>query len=281
MSEKTSEIDLKELFIGFFIIIYKNFMLILICGIVGALLGLGYLLLSKKTYESKMLVNSALLTISFAGEIVSGLNVQVDQKNYAALARALQITEEQARNVSRFEVKNLFEDQVKPLVEADKHDLVFTAKTTDATLFPLLEKGIIQYIENNEFVKIRIEQRKQYYRELIAKVNEEINDLEALKERMFKGDFLQGMKGNIMFDPTSIHNKILDLTKENLRQKNDLILADNFHVISGFSAISHPKIARKSIFMSVGGFIGLIIAFMIIGFRHITREVKVREQLTN
>lgn len=277
MQEKMSEIDIKDLFFQFAFIIKRELKLIIIFLITGILLGLAYASFSKKVYESKMVINSSLLTFSFTEEIFNNLNLLIHERNTKALSENLNLTSEIADKLVEFEAKSLIEDRINPLKEGEKNTLIIKAKTLDPNIFSQVQQSIINYFENNAFVKIRIEQRREYYRETIKKVNSEITDLEEFKTKLQKGEFLQNMKGNIMFDPTSVNSKILELTKENIGNRHALSLADNIQVINGFTAISQPVWPRKSISMFVGGVMGIAIAFTIVFTKIIVREVKLKE----
>lgn len=279
MAEKTSEIDLVKAFRASISFTYQRRKLLILSFLLGAIAGLIYSVLTRKVYESRMLINSTLLTVSFTEEIVSNtFNIMLANKQCLLLSRALSISEEQCRELISFDVRELIEDITKPLAEGDKHDLIIKVRTYDPAIFPLVEKGIINYLEQNEFVKIRTEQRKEYYRELVQKVEEEIRDLEDFKRRLQRGDFLENMKGNLMFDPTSVDTKILELTKENIRNRQSLELAGNIHVINSFSAVGQPALSRKSVWMIIGSLVGLLIGFSISFFGWIRREAGKNEQ---
>jgi hypothetical protein len=98
-----------------------------------------------------------------------------------------------------------------------------TAKVLKKDILPRLQEGIITYLRNNEYVRIRVEQRKKYTIEIIKKIDEQLSGLEQLKSRITKGELTQGGKENlVLFDPTSVHTKIVELTKERTNLQNSL-----------------------------------------------------------
>ena len=78
---------------------------------------------------------------------------------------------------------------------------------------PDLQKGLISYLENNEFVKTRVNQKKDYLKQTISKLEQEIKDLEILKSDVYSVNFFKKANGNAEFDPTTINSKIIELTK--------------------------------------------------------------------
>ena len=48
-------------------------------------------------------------------------------------------------------------------------------------------------------------------------------------------------KGNVMFDPTIVNSKIVELTKEKITLQNSLALANSVQVVEGFSRFERPS----------------------------------------
>ena len=48
---------------------------------------------------------------------------------------------------------------------------------------------------------------------------------------------LRKRKGNVMFDPTIVNSKIVELTKEKITLQNNLALVNSVQVIEGFFKI--------------------------------------------
>ncbi len=113
--------------------------------------------------------------------------------------------------------------------------------------YPIFKMVLVHYLENNEFVKIRVEQNKNYLKQMLAKLEQEIKDMEEFKLKIFNGEFFQSAKGNVMFDPTIVNSKILELTKEKINLQNNLALANSVQVIEGFTTFERPSSPKLSI----------------------------------
>ena len=70
---------------------------------------------------------------------------------------------------------------------------------------------------------------------MIASVDKEIKDMEQLKARIANGEFFQATKGNVMFDPTTVNSKIIELTERKIDYENKLQLSNSVQVIEGFT----------------------------------------------
>lgn len=275
--KQIDELDLQKLFYDIVITIKNYNKLILACCIIGILAGVAYSLLSKKVYESKMLVSSSLLSLTYADEVLGNINLIIAEKNTERAAAELNLSQDVVKKIAFVDIESALDDKAEQLKENEKIFLRITAKTTDPSIFPELQKGLIYYLENNQFVKVRIEQRKRYYKELISKVNSELKDLEEFKQRLLKGDFFEAAKGNLMFDPTIVNSKILELTKEKINYENSLMIADNIQLINGFTASSQPRWPKKTLSIITGAFFGLFLAAIIIVFRLLNSKIKTIE----
>ncbi len=125
---------------------------------------------------------------------------------------------------------------------------------------------MISLFENNEFVKKRIIQKKDFLTKTISKLEQEINDLEVLKADVYSGAFFKKANGNAEFDPTTINTVILELTKEKITAQHDLELANSVHVVEGvvkYQRHSKPKLSLSLVAGSTVGlfFVGLLLAF--------------------
>lgn len=277
MQENKSEIDLRDVFYQFALTVKLNLKLILILIVTGMLLGLVYSYYSKKIYEGRLIVQSGLLTLSFTDGIFANINSLIRENNIEQLSRDLHISAENAESLVKFEVSNLIEDKTNTLKEGEKNSLLIKVQTTDPDIFPQVQTGLITYIENNPFVKIRVQQRNEFLKEMIAKTEAEISDLEKLKMKIFQGDFMKSSDGNMMFDPTSVTVRILELTKEKINSQHSLALSNNTHVIDPITATTQPAWPRKSVVLMIGSIFGLVAAFLIIFITTVSENLKSRQ----
>jgi LPS O-antigen subunit length determinant protein (WzzB/FepE family) len=261
--KNSGEIDLVELFLKGINIIRANFWLIVLFFCLGTALGVGYYYSSNKVYESKMVISSGILTQSYSENLIERLTRHRREMNFDAIMNLLGVSEKTARSVANLDIENIL--KTPDLKEPD--DFIITAYVLDQDVLPELQKGLIHYIESNEFVKIRVEQNKSYLKQTLAKLDQEIRDIEELKQKIASGEFFQSARGNIMFDPTTVNSKILDLTKERINLQNSLALSNSVEVIEGFSKFQRPSSPKLSISMLSGSFIGLFFVGVLIAFK--------------
>lgn len=276
--QTSDEIDLLELLAKFVITIKSNFKLIVGAFVVGSLLGLAYNQFVPKNYESRMLVSSTILTESLSKTLTEDLFKLVKENNLTALSDKLKISSEVASKIGKIEIKNALEKS-EGIKEAEKNNLTIICQSSDNTIWPDLQAGIINYFENNPYVKIRVEQRKSYYTEIIQKIDKELIDLNELKSRITNGQPVKsGNENLVLFDPTTVNTKIIELNKERFNYKNELETINSVQVVEGFTVFQKPIGPKLSISLAAGSSFGLFIVAIIIAYKSLRKIVRLSEE---
>jgi hypothetical protein len=269
-AKNRDEIDLMELFLKGVNVIRANFWLVVVFFCIGLVLGFIFYSTSTRIYEAKMVIASGILTSSYSKNLIEKLNTHRRENNQAAMKALLNVSDEVVQKFSYADIDPL--SKADELKETDR--FIITARVLDRKIFPELQKGLVQYLENNEFVKIRVEQNKNYYQQMLAKIDSEIKDMEEFKQRIINGQFFQSAKGNVMFDPTTVNSKILELTKERINLQNSLALANSVQVIEGFTPFERPVSPKLSISLASGAVLGVVGASIVLFIKTIRRLLK-------
>lgn len=270
---KNDEIDLMTVVLSTINIFRANFWLILSFFLVGILIGIGHYYSSRKVYENKMVISSTILTKSYGKILIDNVNRYRKDGDVTSIARILNTTEETAAQILFLQIESVVAvDQSK-----DSERFIITAEVFEPKIFPELQRGIIYYMENNEFAKVRVKQNENYYKQMIAKVDLEIKDMEEFKKRIFQGNFFENIKGNVMFDPTSVNSKILELTKERITLQNALELVRSVQIIEGFSNVGSPTKPKLFVSMASGASIGLVLVGALIVFKSIRKLLRMAD----
>jgi hypothetical protein len=273
MEKKNDEIDLLQIFLQLVNILRANFWLIISFFLLGTALGLTRYLTSRKIFENRMIISSGILTKTYSNILINNVNRHLAEGNSSTVARGLNISPEDVKSISYLKV----EDLTEPDATKESDRFILTAETYNQDVLTNLQKGLIYYFESNEFVKIRVDQNKSYLKQTLAKIDEEIKDMEEFKIRIYKGDFFQRSNGNIMFDPTVVNTKILDLTKEKINAQNAFALANSIHVIEGFTPFAKASKPRLSYSLFIGSFLGLSCVGIIIAFKSIRKILRMAD----
>ncbi|MEJ7645985.1 MAG: Wzz/FepE/Etk N-terminal domain-containing protein [Chryseolinea sp.] len=271
---KSNEVDLLDLSLKAVSTLRQNFWLILVFFILGSALGLAYFFAARKVYQSKMILSSSILTTSYTKILFDNVNLHLEEGNYAAIAQQFKITEEAAAGVSALKIDNLNATEVE-LKESRRY--LVTVEVFDREVLPQLQAGIINYLENNPYVKARVDQNKEFLKEMLATIDIELKEIDALKVRIYNGEFFSGVKGTVMFDPTVLNSKILDLTQKKINYKDSLELASSVHVINGFTKFDRQLRPKASLAVAAGSSMGLLFVIILIAFKSIRKLLKMAE----
>ncbi len=272
----TDEIDLIEVLVKVVLLIKRNLLQIVIFFSVGTGLGYAYASFAPKVYESKMLVSSEILTESYSEKLFENLQKLITEQNYEELSPKINLTETELKSIGKVALESAFKDN--PSKEDEKKFFQIIVQLTDRSLLPKLQAGIINYLQQNDFAKIRVEQRKIYFKEMIKKVDEEILSLESFKEKVYKGNFFESTGGRVVFfDPTTVNTKIVDLNQQKLDYQNQLELVSSLQIIEGFTQFDKPIWPKKSVSLAAGATLGLFLVGLLIAFKSIRKLVRFAE----
>lgn len=270
---RKDEVDLMELFLRFIITIRQNFWLIVLFFVIGSIIGFAYYSSSQKVYRSNLVISSDILTNSYSEALIENINRHRREQNFSAITNLLRVSEDVARKLRYLEVDKL--GAIDDLQESEKFGI--TAEILDVQILPELQQGLLHYLSNNDYVKVRVEQRKKFHDELIAKVEEEIKDMETFKQRIMNGSFFESVKGNVMFDPTDVNAKIIELTKEKLTLENNRAVISSVQVIEGFSQFGAPTSPKLAVAIASGSTLGLIFVGILIAIKSIRKLLRMAE----
>ena len=260
MAKDNNEIDLLQFLVKVLKTFRANLLLVIVCFIIGCLLGIAHFSTARKVYESKMIISSSILTGEYSKVLFESVNKHLSEGNYEMLSKQFNVPEKVMRSLGSVESASLSETNDIKM----KDRLLITAELYDYDDLVPLQQGLVYYLENNEFAKVRVEQAKNFFKQMIASVDLEIKDMEQLKARIANGEFFQATKGNVMFDPTTVNSKIIDLTERKIDYENKLQLSNSVQVIEGFTRFQRRTLPRLSYSVGTGAIAGFLIATVII-----------------
>jgi RNA-binding protein YhbY len=210
-----------------------------------------------------MLIYSSILTESYCLELADNLNALVRDGNYPILAQRLGITEKQAAAIRKVTMRGALET----VPEEDRLAIIVTVRIKDNGVLPDLQRGIINYIAQNEFVKVRVEERKRAYEELIARVAEEIEKLEAVKQRIAQGTG-SSSGSMVLMNPSDAYVRTVELLERKLGLEERLRLVSGVQLVEGFTPLNKPVSPKLAVLLASGLIAGIILAAVIIGLRY-------------
>lgn len=277
MEGRYDEIDLLTLLAKAIQVIKNNTLLIILAFFFGTTLGVAYYEFTRNVYESKMILLSDILTSSYSERITESLTNLLDEGNTKELSKRLQITEDDALKISRIEIQSVRQEKIKEANESST--FVVTVRVIENSVLPKLQAGLIEYLRNNDFVKIRVEQRQRYYSTMIEKVGVELRSLDSLKRRLFLGQPIYSKSAEmLLIDPTNIYSKIIELSREQINLRNSLELVNSIQLVEGFTPYKKPVSPKLLVSLAAGITMGLFFVVAIIVFKSIRSMLRFSEE---
>jgi hypothetical protein len=271
---QSDEIDLLELAIKLNKVFVKNLRSLLIAFIFGTGAGLAFYQLVPSTYENKMIFSSDILTLSLSKVLVSNLENLIKEGNTEELAKKLLISIDEAQKIRSIKIESSIEKS-ESLREAEKNTLTITVRSSEQSLFQKLQPSLIKFFESNEYAKEKEKENRTYFQGMIAKTTHEINELEKMRTQFLEGTLFKNGAGNTnLFDPTEINSKIIELTKEKLKNEGELAFVGTIQLIQGFSNYKKPISPKLSISLASGASLGLFFVLVFVGIKGFRGMVK-------
>ena len=270
----SDEIDLGELLLKLFKIVNKNKLTLIIFTALGMAGGITRYYLKVPVYESSMMLRSDILTEAYSETLTDNLKRLIEERNDTLLSEKLSITVEQASHLVDIKVESV-EEANTPVGAVKNIIFLISVEITDNRILENLQAGVVNFLENNEFVKKRIDLRRKRFEALVSQVNKEIKEIDSLKKRMNRGMIYNQQGGNlVVLDPSNVYEKALSLFKEELTYQENLELIDSIQLIEGFTAFKNPIAPRLSISGGSGLLVGLFLALIIVFTRETISYLK-------
>lgn len=288
MNKNSPEIDLSEVFSkigqGFtsigsriqalfsFIFLNKGyFSIFIILGIVLASIVYSN---KRKEYYSKITLKSYILSNEHCLDLVETLEELVDEKNYKELSTLLNIDTAYTNKLVEISYKS-FEFDFNPdrdsIMEGDP--FYIQVSVYDNSVLDSLQKGIVQYLENNNYALKRKSIKQQNLKELSFRIGSQIEELDTLKKVIENNLATANSSEGILFlqqpiDPINTYREVISLYREQMDIRKELLLTSSVEVIQGFTKFSDPHkpdlVYLLLVCVTGTFFIGLILSSKII-----------------
>ena len=274
----TDEIDLLELLAKVVLTIKSNILSFIVAFILGTGLGLCYYQFVPKTYESKMMVISDILPNAFCEPLSETLNSLIIDGNHQLLADKLGLTPEEASQIGKIQIEAIKSEKDKKDVK-EGFTFVITVKVDNNNLLPKLQEGVLNYLRNNEYIKVKSRQNKIMDQALIDKMVIEINSLDSLKKNLLLGHPVsRSTPQTILMDPASISSEIVKLSNEKYELINKLELVNSIQLVEGFTAYENPASPKLSLSVAAGSSLGIFFVIALIVFKSIRKMIRLSEE---
>lgn len=258
---------LGAMFLSFKLFVRRHFWSFLIFGIIASLIGGGIWYLKPKHFQSEMTVSYVHYEKKIYADMLQKLNNLVQLGNYDVLSDVLGMPEDDISKVLSIRSLNIKREPLLEDLSVEKLPFYIIVSVSNPDILPVLETGIVNYLDNTDFIQDRLD----YMR------TKAIEELVFLERRLAIADSLSKMyiireDGIGMNDEKAITRmELLDETMQIYRRIQEvrglLTFNLNIEVLDGFVVAN--KTASKSLihFLMMGFFIGLGVRLVLLVFK--------------
>lgn len=265
------EIDLEKIFFSVINILKRRFYFIVFFGSIGLLFGLAYYFLKAPVYQSTMSVSSGILTGKNSSNMINTLQLLIEEGSYEKLSERLRISPQQAQKLAGITVTSIGLTEAEEELE-NVNTFRVQVHVTDNTILDTLEVSLIDYLEDNRFIKRRTDLRRENLKLLISRLKVEMQDLDSLKNKV-NNTLNTELEGSnvIIMDPVNVYREAIGLYQKELDLQTELALIDNIQIIEGFTEFNkpiNPRVRHIAYGLLAGIFVGLLFIIFVEIFQH-------------
>lgn len=261
VKENKDDLDLVSLFERTSRFFRTYFRLIVICSIIGIVLGFTLYKIVPKQYTSSLLLHSFTLTNAEQINIIDNWNELIKAKEYESLGKLLNCSPSMVKKIKEItaeEIQRLYSDN-------NPNGFNVEVLVTDNSILDSLQQGIIYGLENSEYMKQRLATKRSGYTILIEKLNTEISKLDSTKKNIESSITNNTQHGNsYILDISNINTQMIALNEKLLTVQEQLKFTNAvqvFHKFEKFQKPHSPKLIKSVALGLIAGFaIGYIIA---------------------
>lgn len=242
------------------IIFFKKYKWIfLLATVCGFAFGYCFYRSLPKTYTSRLIVHSYILTNQEEIQIIDTWNRLLASHEYASLAALFNCKETILHSL-----KQIKGDEIQKVFSpTNPNGFIIDIITTDTSTLADLQPAILRGLENNDYASQKVSLRKANLNELTSQIIPEIRSLDSTKrelEKIIHGD--KKISSSIVIDISTINRQLIEM-KEKLTGYNDgLHFASAVQLLQGFSQLKQPTGPKLFVWLFLGLVFSLSIAFV-------------------
>lgn len=210
--------------------------------ILGVGISSGVFFLKKTVYVSDLTISHTRLNNGECYSMINDLTKLRNSSNDTILSKKLGIEVNMVKQIKSISCKALNETLEKNYKDSSFVLLPFKieVKVYNASVLDSLQKGILHFLESNEYATKRKEISKFYLDKFEEKIKTEIIAIDSLKRIVDKSILPRSLGNGIIMgesiDPVKVYQEGMNLYKSQLNINEQRELNNSFEVLIGFSA---------------------------------------------
>jgi hypothetical protein len=178
--------------------------------------------------------------------------------------------------------EGVIEDVLERIEIENRHAFEITVRTLSPTIIGYIQKALVTYLHDNEYIKKRIESNQISLRARREKLINDLGEMDSLKGIIYanyKSMAVQQRQGsnNVILSDKSVTNPV-EIYEQDLIIYNQLQVVDeqlrlqrDFEVVEGFTEFTEPATPGlfRTVFYSL--LLGIVVAYLDVALRALNR----------
>jgi len=282
--ENSDEINLADVLISVFDFFRRNFTIFLIFNILGLALGLLYFFRAEKVYSSRFTGECMLLPDGRTIELINDLDGLRKNEDWSLLGKKLGIPADRVRQIKEIlplpnaiiDKESRGTEDYAAMVNPMPFSFSVMVKVSDNSILPDLQKGMVNYLSENQYNKIRVARFVENRKNLITSIDEEIKRLDSLfildKAIRYKSVSNPESKNEITYK-----DLLFELHEKKEQIEDELRFALPVRVIQEFTAFRKPVFPILWQVLLAAFVLSNMVSLSFIAFKNIALAVKTRQ----
>jgi hypothetical protein len=283
LDKSTEEIDLIHLFNSFANIISRYFRLIstnlayfLVIFVIAGAIVHGCQSLLPRSYATKGVFVTRLLPGSYCDFLVNGINEDLKDQNYSAIATNLHVSRGTAAEILHISSQTMARDSgLLDKADPDAAGFAVNLRLKNIENLDSIQIGLVRYLQENDFAIRRKEAQRKNLTALIGRLDERMKSLDSLKKTLNNRYANTTREQGIIFgepaDPVSVYKEEMGYYKEQIYLNDRLTNLD--HSIEVFEPFvkqeirNYPNIRPILLLSIAAGLLAALIATPLYGLK--------------
>jgi len=255
----TDEIDLIHVLerISRFLSSYKKELIL--TALAGILCGYVIYLTQPRSYGSTLILQSQILTNPEEIEIIDSWNNLLSDQGYEVLSKNLNCPEFLLRNIKQLKASN-----IPNALPTSGFSVEVTVK--DTAILEDLQKAIVYGLENIEYVKEKVDLRRNNTIKIIENINQEITKLDSTKKQIENSrNGKSPGSPSFIVDISDVNVQMINLKEKLYQYQEALKFVDAIQVLQNFEKYVKPP-SHRLLTLILSGFFGGLFAGFVLAF---------------
>lgn len=227
---------------------------IVILSLLGFIIGCILYKLLPRSYKATMVMQSSVLSNPQGLQVIEAWGDMLNKRGKPALARL-------------FGIGDTIEDlnSITPTLipgPADDAGILVEIEVSDSTLLPVIQRGILNALETNQYIRQRLNVRRENLEKQIEQAKEELNRLDSVKPYLHSfSESEKDASGKLILDVSNITTERLSCEDRIAAGIEKLHFLNAAYVLQGLVLTKASKVLPAPVLPLAGLLLGFLLSY--------------------